>query len=564
MKFSMRLFAICALLIVGLAGAQEPQLPDFSYQGRLQQGGAPANGEFDLTFALFDAENGGTQIGNTISEPDFPVSDGLFTVSLAFPGAFVGDQLWLEVSVNGQTLTPRQAVSTTPVAQYALDGNPGPAGPPGEQGEQGETGPAGAQGPQGLQGPPGTTGAQGPQGLQGPPGTTGAQGPQGLQGTPGATGAQGPQGLQGAPGATGAQGAQGAQGPQGLQGPAGEQGPQGPPGSSVATPAAAVLDATGPGDVVERFNTLLANMRAAGLLVPNGLFVVTDLPNGSQSVSYGASLVAEGGVPPYSWSISAGSLPPGLTLNPATGAVGGTPSSQGTFNFTVQATDANAVTATRPQQVIIFPPPDAWATFSPTLTSSSGELRNGNRRVVRVNATGNYGTALSSVPLSGKVYFEGIVSIQGAGTSSTAIGVMAHAGASPPANVYAGSTNQSTGAFPREFQWHNYFNGNVTPHGDLPVDASTLPVFRFGIAVDVVTRQVWLRQVTVNSTGVWAGGGDPALGTLPSRIMAGANALYAAGSTGTVTENAWVELVSDPMLMWGDAPEGFTPGIPDP
>jgi hypothetical protein len=98
------------------------QLPDFTYQGQLQQNGQPASGNFDLTFALFDASVNGSQIGSTIVDDAFPVTGGLFTVSLAFPGAFTGTQLWLEVSVNGVAMTPRTAVSTTPVAQYALTG----------------------------------------------------------------------------------------------------------------------------------------------------------------------------------------------------------------------------------------------------------------------------------------------------------------------------------------------------------------------------------------------------------------------------------------------------------
>ena len=125
-----RLLSILLLLPVMLAlpaFAQTSQLPDFTYQGRLQQNGQLYNGNADLGFALFDSATGGSQVGATINEPAFPVVDGLFTVSLAFPGAFTGDQRWLQVTVNGQPLSPRKAVSTTPVAQYALDGNPGPA-----------------------------------------------------------------------------------------------------------------------------------------------------------------------------------------------------------------------------------------------------------------------------------------------------------------------------------------------------------------------------------------------------------------------------------------------------
>ncbi len=121
--------AAAALLLLTLPAAAAPQLPDFTYQGRLSQNGAPANGNFNLDFALFNDAVAGGQVGATISEPGFPVVDGLFTVSLAFPGAFNGTQLWLQVSVNGVPLLPRQAVSSAPVAQYALSGViSGPAG----------------------------------------------------------------------------------------------------------------------------------------------------------------------------------------------------------------------------------------------------------------------------------------------------------------------------------------------------------------------------------------------------------------------------------------------------
>lgn len=117
---------ICAAAVVA---QPSPQLPDFTYQGRLQQAGAPANGNFDLAFALYDQPSGGSQVGVTVNEADFPVVDGIFDVSLSFPGAFTGIQLYLQVSVEGTPLLPRQAVATAPVAQYSLSGSiGGPAG----------------------------------------------------------------------------------------------------------------------------------------------------------------------------------------------------------------------------------------------------------------------------------------------------------------------------------------------------------------------------------------------------------------------------------------------------
>jgi hypothetical protein len=69
------------------------------------------------------------------------------------------------------------------------------------------------------------------------------------------------------------------------------------------------------------------------------------LPNGNATVAYSTTLTAIGGVAPYSWSITAGSLPPGLTLNATTGAISGIPTTQGQYTFTVTVTDSNASSA---------------------------------------------------------------------------------------------------------------------------------------------------------------------------------------------------------------------------
>jgi hypothetical protein len=123
-SFLQRVAIVLAALSAAAGVGAQPvaQLPDFVYQGRLTQSGAPANGNFDMTFALYNQVAGGTQVGSTITENDFPVTDGLFTVSLSFPGAFTGTQLYLQVTVEGTALAPRQAVASVPVAQFALSG----------------------------------------------------------------------------------------------------------------------------------------------------------------------------------------------------------------------------------------------------------------------------------------------------------------------------------------------------------------------------------------------------------------------------------------------------------
>lgn len=58
------------------------------------------------------------------------------------------------------------------------------------------------------------------------------------------------------------------------------------------------------------------------------------------NISYAGSAAATGGAGPLSYAISAGALPTGLTLNASTGAITGTPTAVGTFNFTIRAADA--------------------------------------------------------------------------------------------------------------------------------------------------------------------------------------------------------------------------------
>ena len=67
------------------------------------------------------------------------------------------------------------------------------------------------------------------------------------------------------------------------------------------------------------------------------------LPGATEGVHYKSILHAAGGASPYSWQITAGKLPAGITLNKATGVLSGTPTVSGTFRFTVQVTGTNPV-----------------------------------------------------------------------------------------------------------------------------------------------------------------------------------------------------------------------------
>lgn len=108
-----RLAAIAATILT--AAPAHAQTTSFTYQGRLDQSGAPADGVYNVSFSLWNLAFGGAQIGSTENFPNLQITDGLFTVQLNFgAAAFTASNRWLEVVVNGQTLSPRTLVTPTP------------------------------------------------------------------------------------------------------------------------------------------------------------------------------------------------------------------------------------------------------------------------------------------------------------------------------------------------------------------------------------------------------------------------------------------------------------------
>jgi len=80
----------------------------------------------------------------------------------------------------------------------------------------------------------------------------------------------------------------------------------------------------------------------------------TTLPGATVGVPCTITLAATGGTTPYTWAKTAGTLPTGLSLSTA-GVISGTPTSAGTFNFTVRVTDANGSTATQALSMVVTP-----------------------------------------------------------------------------------------------------------------------------------------------------------------------------------------------------------------
>lgn len=107
------------------------------------------------------------------------------------------------------------------------------------------------------------------------------------------------------------------------------------------------------------------------LTIPSPLLIITttSLNNGAVGVPYSQTLTATSGTGAYSWQLTAGTLPAGLTLNPATGGINGTPTAQVTATpLTFKVTDSGAPVqnATATFTLTIAPPPTGPLTITTT------------------------------------------------------------------------------------------------------------------------------------------------------------------------------------------------------
>ncbi|WP_205910686.1 putative Ig domain-containing protein [Rhizobium sp. P44RR-XXIV] len=118
------------------------------------------------------------------------------------------------------------------------------------------------------------------------------------------------------------------------------------------------------------------------------------LPAGIVTTAYSQTVTASGGTSPYSYSLT-GTLPSGLALNHATGAITGTPTTPGNYSFSITATDANSATTSAAYTIAISPPPTTFV-FSPA-GGALPDAMSGEAYSQQISVTGGVGTKIFSL-----------------------------------------------------------------------------------------------------------------------------------------------------------------------
>ncbi len=136
---------------------------------------------------------------------------------------------------------------------------------------------------------------------------------------------------------------------------------------------AAVGDFNGDGraDIIDIDNSGHLNILLGAIPEPSVLCPAATAPILTNN-TYTLNCAASGGVSPYTWSITTGTLPTGLTLNTTTGTIAGMPAAAGSFSFTINATDSDTPPQTATQNVTLTIGTQLKLTASPLPSGTAG------------------------------------------------------------------------------------------------------------------------------------------------------------------------------------------------
>ena len=235
---------------------------------------------------------------------------------------------------------------------------------------------------------------------------------------------------------------------------------------------------------------------------PTLVLAPSTLPDGTRTVAYSDVLTASGGTAPYSYAVTAGALPGGLTLTTG-GVLSGTPTATGTFNFSVTATDSS--TGTGPYSVT--------RNYTMVVADAAPVASNSVHTVA-------YGSANNTVPLS----------LSGGPVASLAITTPAAHGAA----VVSGTTIQYTPT--AGYAGSDSFAYTATnPSGTSSPATVTLTVSPPTLVVSPNTAQTATVGTAYSRTFTWSGGTAPYTSLQVQNLPAGLSVTATTSTTVTVS-----------------------------
>ena len=150
----------------------------------------------------------------------------------------------------------------------------------------------------------------------------------------------------------------------------------------------------------------------------NTLQLPASIPAGKVAQPYNTVIAVGGGTSPYQFSVKTGSLPPGISLNPATGTLSGTPSTAGTFSFEVMVTDAP-----HPDQgsQTFSVPISTGGTITVGLSPTSATLASNQKQQFTATVSGTSNTAVTWSAAKGSVDANGLYTAPAVSASTSVV-----------------------------------------------------------------------------------------------------------------------------------------------
>ncbi len=304
-----------------------------------------------------------------------------------------------------------------------------------------------------------------------------------------------------------------------------------------------------PGTAQDRAGNSLASSAAYSFTfaAPTITVAPASLPSGQQGTAYSQALTASGGTAPYTYAITSGALPAGLILS--NGTITGTPAANGTFNFTVTATDASVspgpYRGSRSYSLFINTQP---VTAAPIVTTpANGSFS--NNRTVTVAGTAPAGSTVS-IYINGS--FVNTTPASAAGTFSYVV-----PGSAPDGTYTASATAQSSGATTSVSSNVNTF----TIDGTAPTVALSSATVASG-GTTSTSPVSFTATFSESVMGFTAAGLTVSNGTVTSGPTAGANNTYTfqvtPGTVGTVTVRVAANAAQDQAANGNTASGAYT------